>query len=274
MTRDYCFSIEDGSRVRGGAFLVTRKYALTATHCLPCGFSSSGDSRSPTQVKLVSEGGVVILARVSECSGDIALLEVLAFRQHSILAPVIGADAVRTGRPWEAPYRPTLQHPTLTGEIGNADLPYKCADGTVLSVIQLRVSEEIGDHSGYSGGPVISRESDQTSPAIIGLPIEQFPDQSDPTRAANVAFAARVEQIFRTFEAFRFADRLDLASESGPPRSAPMASVPREGSTGERLEESEQILERARRWADRDSIDELEYREIKALVRDLVFVRR
>jgi hypothetical protein len=221
----------------------------------------------PSRVKLVSESGTELYATVSETNGDLALLEIAAFRNHDIVAPQIHREPVVKESPWEAPYRPSAQHPTLTGVVGNPDLKFQCSDGSIISAIQLTVSEEIGDHSGYSGGPVLRSDSYDDPTAILGVLIEQFPDRENQNRAANVLFAARVVHAFLHFAAFDFADQLGVSRVSHP-QSEVIRSCQ---DVHSRLDEADEILERAKLWAEKSYVDNYDYKLIKARVRDLVF---
>jgi len=234
---------------------------------LPNGFSAASVSNSPSRVKLVSESGTELLATVSETDGDLALLEIAAFRNHDIVAPQIHREPVIKESSWEAPYRPSAQHPTLTGVVGNPDLKFLCSDGSIISAIQLTVSEEIGDHSGYSGGPVLRRASCDDPTAILGVLIEQFPDRENQNRAANVLFAARIVHAFLHFAAFDFADKLGVSRVS-PPKSEVIRSCQ---DVCSRLDEADEILGRAKLWAEKSYVDDYDYKIIKARVRDLVF---
>ena len=272
----YWFSIESDipTSYRGGAFLITRQHALTATHCLPDNFASSAESAAPTIIQLTSEDGTELLATISEISGDMALLEILAFGRHNILAPPSRTETVDRDSLWEAPYRPSKQHPTLTGVIGNPDLSFECADGSFISALQLTVSEGIGDHSGYSGGPVVTKASDSIPSSVLGVLIEQFPDQANSSRAANVLFAARIAHAFEHFAAFEFARQLKV-SHATPPgfeeEQGPESPVP---EIDERLSEGDKILKQAKSWAQTHLINDYEYTDYKARVRDLVFAER
>ena len=270
MSLPYWFSIVYGDASCGGAFLISRKYALTATHCLPKGFLAESESAEPSRVRLISESGLALVATVSETDGDLALLEIAAFRNHDIVAPQIHWEPVEKESSWEAPYRPSVQHPTLTGVVGNPDLNFQCADGTLISAIQLTVSEEIGDHSGYSGGPVVRKSSPQDPVAILGVLLEQFPDRVNQGRAANVLFAARIANAFLNFAAFNFASRLNVIRVSPPHEEIGKVSQ----DVRARLNEADEILERAKLWAEKSYIDDYDYKVLKARVRNLVFSER
>jgi hypothetical protein len=270
VSSSYWFSIIHADVSHGGAFLISRKYALTATHCLPKGYRTASESIDPSRVKLVSENGTELYAIVSETDGDLTLLEVVAFRKHTVIPPTIRQELVEKDSPWEAPYRPSPHHPTLTGVVGNPDLKFQSADGSIVSVIQLTVSEEIGDHSGYSGGPVLGKTSRTDPVAIIGILIEQFPDRVNQNRAANVLFATRIACAFLHFAAFNFAEQLNIPKTT---------SLQEQGKRAEfdvdfRLNEAEEILERAKLWAEKAYIDDYDHTIIKARVRDLVFSER
>lgn len=259
MSEPYWFSIEDAGAVHGGAFVFARKYALTATHCLPAGYESAETSDTPSEVWLVSENGTRIHATVAETIGDLALLDLRGFGKHHINPPHIQEDVVDKDSLWEAPYRPSLQHPMLTGVVGNPNLSFLAVDGTQVSALQLTVSEGVGDHSGYSGGPVVTKGTDVTPPVILGMLIEQFPDQADRKRSANVLFAARLMQIWN-FVAFEFDRRLLNRSSERTVRD-----------TRQVLDRAKEMLLDAREWADARLVDDHEYRDMKARVRDFVF---
>ncbi len=259
MNNSFWFSIIDSDEISGGAFVIARKYALTATHCLPNDYEAASESVTPSQFTLVAEDGTDLLVTLSEVMGDLALLEIRAFRLHSITPPEIRVGEVDKDSLWEAPYRPSLQHPVLTGVVGKPDLRFRSADGSLISAIQLTVSEGVGDHSGYSGGPVVTKASDVAPPQILGILLEQFPDQADRDRSANVLFAARLLQV-QKFAAFEF-DRPPLIPDIETPIQR----------TSQNLDRVDQILHRAKSWSDEELIDEYEYKDIKTRARDLVF---
>ena len=259
MSEPYWFSIQDADSVRGGAFVFARKYALTATHCLPAGFQSAADSVTPSEVWLVNESGTRLHATVAETIGDLALLDIRGFGGHRINPPQIQQEVVDKDSLWEAPYRPSLQHPMLTGVVGNPNLTFESLDGTVVPALQLTVSEGVGDHSGYSGGPVVTKGTDLTPPVILGMLIEQFPDQADRRRSANVLFAARLRQIW-DFVAFEFDRRL---LDGRPERSV--------RETQQVLDRAKLMLQEAKAWSEERLVDDYDHREMKARVRDFVF---
>ncbi|MFG2229265.1 hypothetical protein ACGFNX_04480 [Streptomyces sp. NPDC048723] len=74
-------------------------------------------------------------------------------------------------------------------------MEYQLQGGTVIEALQLTLDAPLGDHEGYSGGPV-EREP---SPAILGIIIEQYPDRLEKNRSSSILFAAKISQVFTIF---------------------------------------------------------------------------
>ncbi len=258
MSEPYWFSIQDAGAVRVGRFSSLASTLSLRRTASPPTMKAHLTRRRPPKSGLVSENGARLHARVSETIGDLALLDVLGFAAHGIIPPNIHEDLVEKDSLWEVPYRPSLQHPTLAGIVGNPALSFRCVDGTLVSALQLTVSEGVGDHSGYSGAPVATKGTDATAPAILGILIEQFPDQADPGRSANVLFAARLMHIWE-FAAFEFDRRLLGGARASAKR------------TEQVLDTAELMLKRVKSWSENRYINDYEQRAWNARVQDYVF---
>jgi hypothetical protein len=282
----YWFELSSQGKVLGGGFLLTRKYGITATHCLtPLGVDPKLGEDSQADVVVDIDLGMEFVganARVSEVRGDLTLLEIVHPARRRLTAPAIGA--AESGESWVAPYRPSSDFPKLSGKVSDSDIEYTCRDGERVQALQLVVEQSIGQHHGYSGGPV-SRVSDLGQECALGVLLEQFPDLSTERRASNVLFAATMAGVFRAFIAF---DRVDVSSNGardGRRPSAPDTSALRERAMEEtrvsdamgtletvrrKLVVADETLRWAKEWARDGLLDETEYRQVKIRVREFI----
>lgn len=150
----YWFELSSQGKILGGGFLLTRKYGITATHCLaPLGVTPKSDEGVLSDMVFDIDLGLEFVgasARVSEVRGDLALLEIIHPARRRLTAPTIGT--AETGDSWVAPYRPSSDYPKLSGKVSESDMEYACRDGECVQALQLVVDQSIGQHHGYSGG--------------------------------------------------------------------------------------------------------------------------
>lgn len=203
-----------------------------------------------------------------EAVGDVALL-VSYSPQTNRVAP-LRATVPTAGDRWIGEGRMTDGHAVLTGEIARANLPYELTYGQTL-VHQLTTDEHIGDHHGYSGGP-ISTPRNTMEPSILGLLVEQYPDAVDRARSSNVLFAIPIHSILTCLSAF---DPLYSSRAPDPQNPVAPTEVERpdnahgEGISGA-LIEADQFLRQAKQWVQDDIIPAIEYEIIRVRVRKML----
>jgi S1-C subfamily serine protease len=212
-----------------------QRFALTAHHCV-----SGIEEDDP--VDLVGSSGWTGTATViaKRKTHDLALLEATLPPDVTVL-PVESARSV-PGEDWLGPCRPSDMDPHLEGQV-TEEIDYECTSGGKVRAIQLLVRTELGDYSGYSGGPVHRKSSDP--PAVLGLLFEQYPDREASSRASNVLFAAPIDEAWRLFRELALAREVDrlssmVAKLTGQPPPAPKADIA--SRTSEGIKASQDII--------------------------------
>lgn len=209
---DYWIEVRrrDGG-VLGAGFYLTRRYVLTAEHCL----QDLGDAE--LDVTLVHEDGTEAPGRVCERRKDMDLALIILVGK-SFVRPPVPQRCDEKDR-WRTPNRPTAADPHLVGVVNDPKVKYDCVGGAQLEALELRTEVELGSYSGYSGSAV-ERTSPERGPA--GVLLEQYPDRENPMRATNVLFAATIENAFRTFADYFDAECLNWLRpvQEAPPRPA------------------------------------------------------
>ena len=178
----------------GAGFLVTKRFVITANHCLRA-------AAIDAPLDLSFSGGELISGRVQQQSpeSDLALIVVLKTHSSPIILP--SADRSRAGEKWRVPYRPSAADPLLSGDVLDASVTYQCEGGDTVEALQLGCAAHLGDYSGYSGGPV-ERPGRPDRLALLGILLEQYPDRQDPQRNSDVLFATTVAEALRRFDVF------------------------------------------------------------------------
>jgi hypothetical protein len=189
---DYWVEISRQGARLGAGFVLTRHHALTAFHCLR---SISSDDED---VDLSFASGEVIQGRICEraMGADLALIDILKPNESTFILP--DADRADRGDSWSAPYRPTTSDPYIGGDVLSGAMTYRCEAGHEIEALQLGCSQNLGDYSGYSGGPV-ERCVASGGPVLLGVLLEQYPDRQAHGRASNVLFAATISEAVRRF---------------------------------------------------------------------------
>ncbi|MGW0570460.1 trypsin-like peptidase domain-containing protein [Streptomyces tauricus] len=247
----------------GGGFLLTRRFVLTALHCLR-------GLPSDEQVGILLADGHRIGGRVcrEDKDADLALVEIAA--EHRVTLPIPAADVARGGDRWHGPYRPAGHEVHLSGSVSRGSAPHLCVGGATIEALQLTADQLLGDYSGYSGGPVEGvLASGDRQPAVVGILIEQAQDRADGTRAANVLFAATIGEAMRRFDHLDVAHLIDVIR---PPRQEPEQRTEHEPpSRTPRFAGTEALLLQLDDWEQRQIMDaaqiaELKFMAVKALI--------
>ncbi|GGY03876.1 serine protease family protein [Streptomyces hiroshimensis] len=210
----YAVDLYQADRPLGAGFLLTRCFVLTADHCLRY---LAGET---LEVRL--ENGSVIGGRVCRRieEADLALIEILEPERVPLTLPT--GDLARRGDRWRGLHRPSLSDPSLGGHVDEDAVDYTCVGGGRVQAIQLVAEQELGDYSGYSGGPVERVTTAERGPALLGILIEQYPDRQTPERAANVLFAVPLREVMARFPYFRTEHLLRVLE---PPANAAVPAV-------------------------------------------------
>ena len=228
--QDYWVEYQQGGKHLGAGFLVTRRCALTALHCL------RGISPDDDRLDVLLASGQEVKGQVCDRSPGADLALILIPKTADVLVPYL--DRAITGEIWRSPYRPSKAHVYLSGEITEAVVTYQCTGGDNIEAVQLECYQLVDNYYGYSGGPVERKRVDGNQ-AAIGILFEQYPDQrpssSDSNRSANVLFAATLTEAFRRFERFDAINLLNTLNDSPPdttnrsPSSASTQQLPNRG---------------------------------------------
>ena len=204
---EYCVILSRGSRRLGAGVLLTRRFVLTAGHCLR--------SVQPDDVVCVSlSTGEQLDARSCERleRADLARLEVLS--PDLVPFRLFDSDRARFGDLWQSTYTPEENDPRLGGDVADPARAYLCVGGERITALQLNCGQALGDYAGYSGSPV-ERRTLSRSPALLGILLEQYPDRREPKRYANVLFAATILEAMNRFDVLGIEGILDELRPDG-----------------------------------------------------------
>jgi Trypsin-like peptidase domain len=266
---DYCVEITQDNKALGAGFLLTKSFVLTALHCLD-GLAPNND-----EVNISIAGRESVPGRVYRRSpeADLALIDIP--RLDSIQSKIPDADRAVRGENWRSPYRPSTKHAQISGKIDAFPVKYHCEGGGEIEALQLECEQPLGDYSGYSGGPV-ERNCQDDNHLVLGLLIEQYPDQYPdhqiPTRASNVLFAAAISEVFRRFDCF---DVSNLRKVRPPSDETPSSVQPEERiddtllsprtSVDSRISVADAKLRAIRKWEEDGLLDGLDAAALAAL---------
>lgn len=245
----YWVDLHQAQQHLGGGFLLTRRFVLTALHCLR---GLSLDER----VGIELADGQRVEGRVcqQDKEADLALIEIAA--EHQLDMPIPTADVARDGDQWRGPYRPALHDVHLRGLVSSV-APHRCVGGATIDSLQLTTEQHLRNYAGYSGGPVESVPNDRDrQPSVVGILMEQIPDKTDVSRAANVLIAATIGEAVRRFDHFDAAHLLDVLR---PPRPGHEDENPMSGG----FVAAESLLRQLDEWAERKIMDPAQIAELK-----------
>ena len=237
---EYWIEISQAGTRLGAGFLLTRCYALTALHCL------SGITPGNDEVDISFSTGVTLPGRIYRRSpaADLALIDI---PEPDHWLPLPNPDQASVGEIWSNPYRPSNTHAYLSGNVAAAPVAYQCEGGETIEAIQLGCLQPLGDYAGYSGSP-IERSSPDDGRALLGILLEQYPEQYPdyllPKRASTVLFAATIAEVFRRFDCFDVNNLLKVLM--WPSREALKESPPGASPAQEWTDTAERSLGRVR----------------------------
>lgn len=276
MTRvGYWVDLFQAQRHLGAGFLLTRRFVLTALHCLEA-LDAPDDE---VDIALADERRVPgrVCSKVKEA--DLALIEIAASYELALQMPA--AQVALRGDRWWGPYRPAPGDAQLSGGIEHGAVRHTCEGGGSIEALQLTADQHLGDYSGYSGGPV-EGGSTEGAPVVLGILLEQAMDrQSAGHRAANVLFAATIAEAMRRFDHFdvgHLIDALRPPAENGAAALEPSPPPPgREPAFREapglddspppgRQDVAESLLHNLQRWSEQGLIDPTQFAQARLRV--------
>jgi hypothetical protein len=190
LKNEHLIDIHDESGRLGSALRLTRKFALTAAHCL-----RGQVPTEQTDSRLRLPDGTPVVVPMYNTTSDLALLR-LVLGDDDALLPRVSFDTARRGEPWTATYRFPAGDKPPTGSVEDPDALYRRTDSLVVRAMRLRC-ELRKDHAPFAGSPVERGVSERTgqgavSPVALGVVVEPWDrawSESDEIFAGSVAEA-------------------------------------------------------------------------------------
>ncbi|MEO3820632.1 serine protease [Plantactinospora sp. B24E8] len=178
--------VTTGGKDLGSGFCLTDRIVATAAHVVR--------DRAATDLAFVTSSGIRVPVEAvdSDPTIDCALLRVA--ESLAVVPPL--AHATLSAQ-WRVTARPQGAAVQLTGAVSATDHLVVNAGGHEMTVLQLRVVEELRDYGGYSGSAVT------VDNAVVGLLVEQVPERASYSGmrrlAANVLYAVPVDRMVARF---------------------------------------------------------------------------
>ncbi|MGW7609583.1 hypothetical protein ACWGKW_20345 [Streptomyces sp. NPDC054766] len=161
---EYWVDLFQGDDLLGGAFFVTRHYAMTLTECV-----APLESGARIELRMVDERsdgllhGEIVDVRPE---AGLALISVIAHPGRCI--PIPRMDHVTKGDDWRAPYLPPRVRRQLRGTVDDIvhDHPQ---DGPCRIAIHLAADAPVRNHAAYGGGPVERITGEEEPSPLVGV---------------------------------------------------------------------------------------------------------
>ncbi|SER25288.1 trypsin-like peptidase domain-containing protein [Lentzea albida] len=175
--------------VLGAGFYVTRRFVMTADHCLRPLAESESD------VVLVHADGTEAPGVVCERREDVDLALIRLVGRSFVRPPV--PQVCKKNDRWRTPNRPSPSDPHLNGAVDEPNVKYDCVSGTQLEALQLSTEVVLGNYEGYSGSAV-ERVGEEAT--LAGVLQEQYQNRFDEKLGAtNVLWAVTMREAFAAF---------------------------------------------------------------------------
>lgn len=260
-TTGYWVELFRSERRLGGGFFLTRRFVVTALHCL--GGLTSSDER----VDVVLTDGSRLAGQICRRDVDADLALIMIASEYEVRLAIPRAGIAQRGDDWHSPYRPEATEAALGGKVDDGTADYSCEGGAVIEALQLTVDQHTGDYSGYSGGPVVTGVPEKRDPVVVGILLEQVPHRKDTGRAANVLFAATIGEALRRFDQFHVEHLIDVLHPEGAEKSEELTETAA-------VAEAESWFERIREWTRRGYLDPSQVAELNFTIAKTVLERQ